>query len=308
MSLVLFLGRRLLAIIVLAWGVTLAAFALFRVGLKSPAMSAQINAQLGAGRPAVVQYLHYLGRLLHGNLGQTLTVGVSVNSLLRASLPPTLSLIIGGLILWLLLGTMIGMVSALRPGSWTDKGVTIAALTGLVLPTFLSALLLLEFSAAIDSTPDAWLQPGYVSLAHSPADWLGRMILPWIAIAATQVGVTARLARASMLDVLGEDYIQLARAQGVTTRRIFWHHLLRPAITPVISNITVGFGMLLGSAAIVDQVFALGGIGQALLVAVKAGDLMVIMGTALLTFILISVISLAVDLAQALLDPRVHIT
>ena len=307
MSLVLFLGRRLLAIIVLAWGVTLAAFALFRIGLKSPAMSAQINAQLGAGRPAVVQYLHYLDRLLHGNLGQTLAVGVSVDNLLRASLPPTLSLIIGGLVLWLLLGTLIGMVSALRPGSWTDKGVTMAALTGLVLPAFLSALLLLEFSSAIDSTPNAWLQPGYVSLAHSPADWLGRMILPWIAIAATQVGVTARLARASMLDVLGEDYIQLARAQGLATRRIFWHHLLRPAITPVISNITVGFGMLLGSAAIVDQVFALGGIGQALLVAVKSGDLMVIMGAALLTFILISLVSLVVDLGQALLDPRVHI-
>ncbi|MHB1818741.1 MAG: ABC transporter permease [Streptosporangiaceae bacterium] len=182
-----------------------------------------------------------------------------------------------------------------------------AALAGFALPTFLTALFLLQISSAIDSTPNAWLQPGYVPFTESPTQWLGRLILPWIAIAATQVGMTARLARGSMLEVLGEDYVRTARANGVLARRVFWHHLLRPAITPVISNITVGFGMLLGSAAIVDQVFALGGIGQALLVAVKSGDLMVIMGTALLTFLLISVVSLIVDICQALLDPRVRI-
>ena len=307
MSLVLFLTRRVLAIVVLAWAVTLAAFALFRIGLKSPAMSAQISAQLGADRPALAQYLTYLGRLLHGNLGQTLTVGVSVTSLLRAALPPTVSLVAGGLVLWLVLGTLVGAIGALRPGTWADWGISAAALTGLALPTFLTALFLLQLSSAIDSTPNAWLQPGYVPFTESPAQWLGRLILPWIAIAATQVGVTARLARGSMLEVLGEDYIRTARANGVPARRVFWHHVLRPAITPVISNITVGFGMLLGSAAIVDQVFALGGIGQALLVAVKSGDLMVIMGAALLTFLLISLVSLIVDICQALLDPRVHI-
>ena len=308
MSFALFLLRRLLAIVVLGWAVTLAAFGLFRVGVKSPSTTAQINAQLGAGEPAPVQYLHYLLRLLHGNLGQTLTVGVPVDNLLSQALPPTLSLIIGGMVLWLVTGTLAGTISALRQGSLTDKRVTAAALAALVLPTFLTALLLLQLFSYIARSGNVWMQPGYVPLTQSPGQWLGRMILPWIAIAATQVGATARLTRSAVLDVLGEDYIRTAQAKGLASNRVFRHHVLRPAISPVIASISTGFGILLGSAAIVDQVFALGGIGQALLTAVKAGDLMVIMGTALITVILISLVNLLTDICQAVLDPRVQVT
>jgi len=307
-SFALFLLRRLLTIVVLGWAVTLAAFGLFRVGVKSPSTTAQINAQLGEGEPAPVQYLHYLLRLLHGNLGQTLTVGVPVDNLLSQALPPTLSLIIGGMVLWLVTGTLAGTISALRHGSLTDKGVTAAALAALVLPTFLTALLLLQLFSYIARSGNVWMQPGYVPLRQSPGQWLGRMILPWIAIAATQVGATARLTRSAVLDVLGEDYIRTAQAKGLASNQVFWHHVLRAAIFPVIASISTGFGILLGSAAIVDQVFALGGIGQALLTAVKAGDLMVIMGTALITVILISLVNLLTDICQAVLDPRVHVT
>lgn len=305
MSFALFLVRRLAAIAVLSWAVTLAAFCLFRVGVESPATTAQIDAQLGAGKPAAVQYLHYLLRLAHGNLGQTLTVGVSVDQLLAQALAPTLSLIIGGMTLWLVIGTLVGTVSALRPGSWTDKGVTAAALAALVLPTFLTALLLLGLFVVMSRSGNLWLQPGYVPLTQSPGQWLGRMILPWIAIAATQVGGTARLTRAAVLDVLSEDYIRTAQAKGISSARVYWRHAFRPASVPVIASISTGFGILLGSAAIVDQVFALGGIGQALLTAVKTGDLMVIMGTALVTVILISLVNLLTDICHALLDPRV---
>jgi peptide/nickel transport system permease protein len=306
-SFALFLLRRLIAIVILAWVITLAAFWLFRVGVESPATTAQINSQLGAGEPAPVQYLRYLLRLLHGNLGQTLTVGVSVGNLLSQALAPTLSLIIGGMVLWLVTGTLAGTISALRPGSLTDKSVTAAALAALVLPTFLTALLLLQLFSYIARSGNVWLQPGYVPLTQSPGQWLGRMILPWMAIAATQVGATARLTRSAVLDVLGEDYIRTAHAKGLAGQRVFWLHALRPAIAPVIASISTGFGILLGSAAIVDQVFALGGIGQALLTAVKAGDLMIIMGTALTTVILISLVNLLTDICLAVLDPRVHV-
>jgi len=307
-SFALFLLRRLLAIAVLGWAATVAAFGLFRVGVESPATTAQIDAQLGAGEPAPVQYLHYLLRLLRGDLGQTLTIGESVDKLLLQALPPTLSLIIGGMVLWLVTGTLAGTISAFRPGSLTDKSVTAAAVTALVVPTFLTALLLLQLFSYISRSGNLWLQPGYVPLTQSPGQWLGRMILPWIAIAATQVGATARLTRSAVLDVLGEDYIRTARAKGLASRRVFWHHVLRPAIAPVIASISTGFGILLGSAAIVDQVFALGGIGQALLTAVKAGDLMVIMGATLITVILISLVNLLTDICQAMLDPRVRVT
>jgi peptide/nickel transport system permease protein len=299
--------RRLLGIAVLVWAVTLAAFVLFRIGVESPATDAQINSQLGQGEPASVQYLHYLGRLLHGNLGGSLTVGLSVNTVLWRALPPTLSLMIGGMVVWLAAGTLVGAVSALRRGSPADRGMMAGALAVLVLPTFLLALLLLQLFSVLARSGIMWLQPGYVPFSQSPGQWLGRMILPWIAVAATQVGGTARLTRATMLDILGEDFVRTARAKGVSERRVLWSHVMRPAVVPVIANVTAGLGVLLGSAAIVDQVFALGGVGQALLSAVKSGDLMVIMGTALATVILISLVNLVADISQALLDPRVRL-
>ncbi len=307
MSFVLFLIRRLLGIVILACAVTLAAFTLFRVAGLRPATIAQINAQLGAGEPAAVQYLHYLQKLLHGDLGQTMVSGLSVNTALRQALPATLSLIIGGMILWLITGISLGIVGALRPGSLADRTVIVAALTALVLPTFLTALFLLFVFSYLARFHYFWVQPGYVPLTQSPGQWLGRMILPWIAVAATQVGATARLTRSSVLDVLGEDYVRAAYAKGLTSRRVIWLHALRPAIIPVIASFSIGFGTLLGSAAIVDYVFALGGIGQELLTAVGEGDLMLVLGTTVITVVLLSLLNLIIDICQMLLDPRVHV-
>ena len=307
-SFALFLLRRLAGIAVLVWAVTLAAFVLFRVGVPSTSTDAQLNAQLGQGKPAAWQYLHYLLRLLHGNLGQSLTVGLPVTTVLRQALPPTLSLMLGGLLLWLLSGILAGVLAALRPGSWFDRLVPAAAVTALIIPTFLLALLLLSLSSYLARAGTVWLQPGYVPLTSNPGQWLGRMILPWVAVAATQAGVTARVTRSAVLDILSEDYIRTARAKGLPPTRVFWCHVLRPAAIPLIVNAGADLGVLLGAAAIVDWVFALGGIGQVLLNAVKAGDLMVIMGTVLVAVILISLINLIADIAQAALDPRVRLT
>jgi peptide/nickel transport system permease protein len=304
----LFLIRRLLGIVILVWLVTLAAFGLFRLGVPSELADVQIDAQLGRGEPASWQYAHYLLRLLHGDLGQSLTVGLSVDTVLWRALPPTLSLLIGGMLLWLTTGIVAGMVSALRAGSWADRIVTGATLAATVVPTFLLAVLLLDVFSYTARAGFLWMQPGYMPLTQDPAGWLGRMILPWIALTAAQVGLTARLTRSAVLEVLGEDYIRTAYAKGLSRRRVFWGHVLRPSIIPVLPSVSVGLGTLLGAAAIVDQTFALGGIGQALLTAVKNDDLMVIMGTVLITVILISVVNLIADICQAALDPRVRLT
>jgi peptide/nickel transport system permease protein len=307
-SFALFLVRRLLGIVVLVWVVTLVAFGLFRAGVPSLSTDAQINAQLGAGEPASWQYFHYLLRLLHGNFGDSLTVGLPVSTVLWRALPPTLSLMIGGMVLWLVTGVLAGTVSAMRSGSLADRVVTGAVLAAAVIPTFLLALFLLVVSTALARSGNLWMQTGYVPLTRGPGQWLGRMILPWIAVAATQAGVTARLTRTAVLEVLGEDYLRTAHAKGLAEREIFWRHVLRPAIIPVLASVGVGFGTLLASAAIVDEVFALGGIGQAFLTAVKAGDLMVVMGTVLVTVIVVSLVNLVADIGQAMLDPQVKLT
>ncbi|MGO9293443.1 MAG: ABC transporter permease [Streptosporangiaceae bacterium] len=303
-----FLLRRLLGLAVLVWATTLATFGLMRIGVPNPGIDAEISRQLGPGQSAAWQYVHYLERLLHGNLGQSLTDQVPVDTILRDGLPPTLSLMAGAMVLWLTAGILAGTVSALRPGSWAGRIATTGVLTALSVPTFLLALLLLAVFSRLAAAGNLWLQPGYVGISQSPGQWLGRMILPWIAVAAGQAGVTARLVRAGILDVLGEDYIRTARAKGLAGRRVFWLHMLRAAILPVVSSIGVGFGAVLGAAAIVDQVFALGGIGQAFLVAARAGDLMVVMGTALAVVILIAVVNLATDVCYALLNPRVRLS
>ncbi|MCW2935877.1 MAG: transporter permease [Actinomycetia bacterium] len=303
----LFLLRRLLGIAVLVWLVTLAAFGLFRLGVPSQFVDRQINAQLGAGESASWQYAHYLLRLLHGNLGESATVGLPVSTVLWRALPPTLSLVIGGMLLWLSLGFAGGMVSAARQGSWADRVINGAALTAGIIPTFLLAVLLLGVFSLEASRGFLWMQPGYFPLSHGVVQWLGRMILPWIAMVAAQLGLTTRLTRSAALEVLGEDYIRTAHAKGVSESRIFWTHVLRSAVIPVIPSTSVGLGALLGSAAIVDQTFTLGGIGQVLLLSVANHDIMVIMGTVLFAVILISLVNLIADIIVALLDPRVRL-
>ena len=192
-------------------------------------------------------------------------------------------------------------------GSRTDRTVTGATLTAAVVPTFLVAVLLLDLFSYIARTGFLWLQPGYEPLAQDPGAWPGRMILPWIALAAAQAGLTARLTRTTALEVLGEDYIRTAYAKGLSRRRVFWCHVPRPSLVPLLPSVGVGLGTLLGSAAIVDQTFALGGVGQALLTAAKDDDLMVIMGTVLITVIVISLVNLVVDVCQSVLDPRVRL-
>ncbi|HEY6481097.1 MAG TPA: ABC transporter permease [Streptosporangiaceae bacterium] len=300
--------RRALGIAILAWATTAATFALLRVGIPNPGIDAALSRQLGPGQPAVEQYFRYLEHLLHGNLGQSLVQPVSVNTILGQAIPPTLSLLVGGMVLWLAAGVLAGAVSALRPGSWTDRAVTAGVLAALSIPSFLLALLLLAVFAHLAQAGNLWLQPGYVGISQSPGQWLGRMILPWIAIAAGQAGVTARLTRVGILEVLGEDYIRTARAKGLAARRILWFHALRAAVLPVVSSVGVGFGAILGGAAVIDEVFALGGIGQAFLVATKAGDMLVVTATVLATVILVALVNLIADLCYALLDPQVRIT
>jgi peptide/nickel transport system permease protein len=305
---VVFLARRLLSLVVVVWAATLGVFVLFRLGVPNPGLNAAIGQQLGPGLPIWEQYLHYLERVLHGNLGTSLVSQLTVNYILRNALPPTLSLLLGGLLLWLAIGLVVGVLSALHPRSWTDRLTNTAVLTGLAVPTFLTALLLVGAGTLLAENHFHWLEPGYVSITVAPGQWFGHMILPWIAIALSQAGMTARLVRSGVLDALGEDYIRAARAKGISEERILWVHVFRSAILPVLSSIGPSISVLLASAAIVDQVFGLGGVGQAFLVAAKAGDLMTVLGTVLVVVVLVALVNLLTDIGYALLYPQIRLT
>ena len=312
-----FIVRRILFGIVVLWLVTLGTFFLFFVIPNNPAVViagkggtpqrvAQIKARLGLDQPVIVQYWHYMLRLLHGDLGTSFYTGQSVNTTIKQDLPPTLSLIIGGAVLWLIVGIGVGVLSATRARSLLDRAATLFVLVGISMPTFVVGLLLLL--VVYSRLGFTVLAPGYVPFTQSPVQWLEHMILPWITLATVSAATYSRLTRGSLLDALGDDYIRTARAKGLTERRVVYRHGLRAALTPVVTQLGVDIGTLIGGAVVTESVFGLGGVGQALLQAFNNGDVYPILGIVICTAVAVVVANIVVDIAYSFLDPRVRLT
>ncbi len=312
-----FIVRRILFGIVVLWLVTLGTFFLFFVIPNNPAVViagkggtpqrvAQIKARLGLDQPVIVQYWHYMVRLLHGDLGTSFYTGQSVNTTIKQDLPPTLSLIIGGAVLWLIVGIGVGVLSATRARSLLDRAATLFVLVGISMPTFVVGLLLLL--VVYSRLGFTVLAPGYVPFTQSPVQWLEHMILPWITLATVSAATYSRLTRGSLLDALGDDYIRTARAEGLTERRVVYRHGLRAALTPVVTQLGVDIGTLIGGAVVTESVFGLGGVGQALLQAFNNGDVYPILGIVICTAVAVVVANIVVDIAYSFLDPRVRLT
>jgi peptide/nickel transport system permease protein len=311
-----FLTRRILYGLLVLWLITLATFALFFIAPPdvartlagkgaTPAQVTGIRHRLGLDQPLIVQYWHYLDNLLHGNLGTSFYSGAPVSSMIKNDLPPTISLVIGGTILWLIAGIGFGVLSATRARSLLDRVTTTGVLIGYSMPTFvLGGLLLFVFFFRLGIP---WLQPGYYPITQSPITWLGRMILPWITLATVQVAVYSRLTRGSLLDALGEDYIRTARAKGLSERRVTYRHGLRSALIPVTTQLGVDVATLISGAVVTETVFNLGGVGQSTVQAVVRGDLFFILAVVILTAVAVVVANIVVDVAYSFLDPRVRL-
>ena len=269
----------------------------------------QITAQLGLNQPIAVQYGHFLDRLLHGNLGYSYATGESVNAIVAQDLPRTASVVVGGVVLWLIAGLAVGVLSATRPRSLFDRSATVGVLVGLSLPTFvLGQLLLWAVFLQLNKHGITWIQDGYVSPAQSLTGWLGCMILPWVTVATGSAAVYSRLSRGSLLDSLSEDYIRTARAKGLSERRVVFRHALRSALTPVVSQLGIDVGTLLGGVVVTESVFGIGGIGSDSIAAIVQGNLPVIIGFVLIAAVFVVVANIIVDVRYTLLDPRVRIT
>ncbi len=321
MTIVRFLIRRILTGIVVLWLVASGAFFLFfarpvatvarnLAGREAtPAVINQVIKDLGLDQPIGVQYWHFLDRLVHFNLGHSYFTQESVNTIIRQDLPPTASVVIGGTILWLVVGLGIGILSATKARSLFDRLSTVGVLVGLSMPTFvIGEFLLLIVFVPLNQHGFHWIQDQYVGPSQGIVTWAGHMILPWITLAAVQAAVYTRLMRGQLLSTLGEDYIRTARAKGLSERRVIFRHGVRAALTPVVSQLGVDMGQLLGGVVVVEVVFGLGGLGQVSVQAIQTEDLPVIIGFVIVAAAFVVVANIVVDLAYAMLDPRVRIS
>ncbi len=316
-----FLFRRILTGLIVLWVVTTAAFFLFFARpvdtvarelagkAASPAVIQNAINQLGLNQPILTQYWHFIVKLVHGNLGYSYFNNESVNTIVKQDLPPTVSLVLGGVVLWLVVGLSVGILSATRARSLFDRLATVGVLTGISMPTFvLGELLLLVIFLPLNQHGITWIQDGYAGLSQGIVPWVGHMLLPWITLAMVQAAIYTRLSRSSLLDTLGEDYIRTARAKGLTERRVIYRHGVRAAMTPVVSQLGVDVGALLGGVVVVETVFGLGGLGQVAVQSVDTDNLPVIIGFVILAAAFVVIANIIVDLCYAFLDPRVRIS
>ncbi len=275
----------------------------------TPAVIAEVIRNLGLNDPIRTQYLRFLNNLIHFNLGTSFYSQQSVNTLVAQDLPITASVVFGAVILWLVVGLGVGILSATRARSLFDRVATVGVLAGLSMPVFvLGELLILVVFLGLSKHGITWIQPGYVGLSEGLGPWIGHMIMPWITLATVQAAIYTRLSRGSLLDTMGEDYIRTARAKGLGERRVIYKHGVRAALTPVVSQLGVDVGALLGGVVVVEQVFGLNGLGSATIGAIDNGDLPVIIAFVLLAAAFVVIANIIVDAAYALLDPRVRIS
>ena len=237
-------------------------------------------------------------------LGYSYQTDLPVTSLIKDRLPATLSIAVGASVLWLLVGLSGGILSALKRGTLIDRGSQAFALAGASLQIYFVGLIL-QF---IFVNKLEWLpMPGYISPFEMPFEWAKMMVLPWVTLAFLLSAIYSRLTRSGMIEVMSEDYIRTARAKGLSARQINFKHVLRSAITPIVTVFGLDLGALLGGAVITEYVFNIPGLGKLATEAVANVDMPVITGTVLLAAIFIISANMVVDIIYSFLDPKVRL-
>lgn len=268
----------------------------------SPQQVQQIRHDLKLDQPFIDQLIAWYGHLLRGDLGTSLLVGQPVGEAFLERLPVTLSLTIVSMVLTIALAVIAGAIAAVRHNSWVDWTVMATALTGVSLPNFWIGLILIYiFSVKLGWFPTG----GYRPLADGIGEWLKMLALPAVTLALMQIGLLARITRSSMLEVLRQDYVRTARANGISEGAIYTKHVLRNALIPIMTVIGLSFSLSMSGSAVVEQVFAMPGIGRLIVLAVLGRDYPVIQGVLLITAVMFVLINLFVDLVYVLIDPRV---
>jgi peptide/nickel transport system permease protein len=259
--------------------------------------------ELGLDQPIWVQYAKWLANVVQGDLGTSIRTSEPVLTILLNRMPASLWVGAFGLLIGLTIGLSVAVISALNPGSKLDTVASVIALGGIALPSFWQALLLVYIFAV----QLKWALPsGFTSPLVDPKVSLQMLILPAIVLGTHSSAVIMRQGRSALLEVLGQDYIQTARAKGLHERRVIVRHALKNALLPVVTIIGLQVGNLVSGAAIVETVFAIPGIGRAAVDAISTRDYPVLQGAVLMLTVSVMIANLLTDIAYGYLDPRIR--
>ncbi len=289
----------------------------------TPDQVADVRERLGLDEPLPIQYLVFIKGALTGDLGDSLVVGQPVTAVLLERFPATLELTLAALFFAIAIGVPVGVIAAVRQYSLLDKITSVVALTGISMPVFwLALVLVVVFTVRIDLLPFPGRVGGDVSFTsytglylldtlitlNFPAFWdvLRHLILPAVALGTIPMAVITRMTRSSMLEVMNEDYVRTARAKGVVPWRVVFRHALRNAMLPTITVIGLQFGLLMGGAILTELIFGWPGVGQIAIESVNRRDYAMIQGVVLYGATFFVLVNLLVDVLYAVLDPRVR--
>jgi peptide/nickel transport system permease protein len=310
-----FVVRRLLGMVAVLFAVSVLTFLIFNVIPNSdpalrmagknatPTLVANITEEWGFDESLPQQYLTMMGKIFSGDV-ISYEGRENVDERIVEGIPATFSLCVGAAVIWMFFGILLGYLSAVRAGGLLDRALTIVAVTGISIPVFWLAAILLNYLAF---QTEIFPSGGYVEFAEDPLDWAHHLVLPWVTLAIVYVGIYSRVLRSNMLDAMNEDYVRTARAKGLSEWRVMTRHVLRNSLIPIVTLFGLDFGALLGGAIAVEAVFSLNGIGQYAYESLINTDLPPIMAVVLFGAFFVVLFNTLVDLAYAWLDPRIRL-
>lgn len=304
---IFFILKRLMQIVPVILGVTLVVFLIMQMvpgdsavilageGASKETVE-ELREDLGLNKPLHEQYFSYIGNIFQGDLGHSLKNNQPVLEEIMIRLPITMELAFFSILITVVLGLIAGIISAVKPYSFSDIGVMLVALLGISLPSFwLGLLLMYIFSIKLQWLPVA----GWDSMAH--------IVLPAITLGAGGAAIVARMTRSSMLEVVGQDYIRTARAKGLKEHVIIYKHALRNALIPVITVVGLQFGSLLGGTVLVESVFAINGLGRMIVDSIRTRDIPMVQGGVLVASLVFVFVNLLVDTLYRVFNKRIDL-
>jgi len=311
-----FIAKRLASMVVVLIAISILTFLIFQAipngdpaqrlagRTATPENVAAIRRTWGFDKPIYTQYWLTMKKIATGDV-ISYTQALNVEDEIKRDLPVTLSLALGAGVLWLFLGIVFGMLSALAAGRWLDRFLTVLSLIGVSTPVFFLAAVMLYFLAfKLKLFPNG----GYVGLTDDPIQWANHLIMPWTALSVLFVGFYSRVLRSNILDTINEDYVRTARAKGISERRVIVRHVVRNSLIPIISLWGLDFAAVVGGGAILtESAFSLPGVGQFAALSVQKLDVPPVLVVVMFGAFFVVLLSAVVDVLYALLDPRIRL-